>query len=41
MAFIIKEFYPEIMKAFWDYINGEEITMLNQKANEIRKMKKY
>jgi hypothetical protein len=41
MANLIKEIYPVIMKKCWDYINSEELLMLNEKAKEIRALKRY
>lgn len=41
MATLIKGIYPVVMQKCWDYINSEELLMLNAKANEIRSLKRY
>jgi hypothetical protein len=41
VANLIKEMYPNIMQTCFNYINVEEILILNEKAEEIRKLKRY
>lgn len=41
VANIIKKMYPQVMQTVWKYINTEEILVLKEKAEEIRKLKRY
>jgi len=41
VANIIKKIYPQVMQTVWKYLNTEEILILKEKAEEIRKLKRY
>lgn len=41
VADIMKEMYPDIMQTAWRYIDTDEILVLKEKAEEIRKLKRY
>lgn len=41
VANIIKKMYPKIMQTCWKYINSDEILVLKEKAEEVRKLKRY
>lgn len=41
MANMMKKMYPAIMQTCWKYIDAEEIIVLDQKAQEIRSLKRY
>jgi hypothetical protein len=41
LANIIKKMYPKIMNTAWNYLNTEELLILKEKAQEVRKLKRY
>lgn len=41
VANILKKMYPGIMQTVWKYINTDEILVLKDKSQEIRKLKRY
>jgi len=41
VANVIKKMYPEIMQTAWRYLDINEILILKEKAEEIRKLKRY
>ena len=41
MANMMKKMYPAIMQTCWKYIDSEEIVVLDEKAKEIRSLKRY
>jgi hypothetical protein len=41
MADCIKDSYKPILDTVWNYINGQEVKILKEKATEVRKLKRY
>jgi len=41
MANMMKKMYPVIMQTCWKYIDAEEVLVLDEKAKEIRSLKRY
>lgn len=41
VALSLGKMYPKILQTTWDYLNTDEMTVLNKKAEEIRKLKRY
>lgn len=41
MANMMKKMYPAIMQTCWKYIDAEEVLVLDEKAKEIRSLKRY
>lgn len=41
MADILAEIYPKVLNTAWVYLNTEEMLKLNEKAKEIRELKRY
>lgn len=41
MANMMKKMYPAVMQTCWKYIDAEEVLVLDEKAKEIRSLKRY
>jgi hypothetical protein len=41
VADIVQKMYPNIMQTTWRYINTDEVLVLKEKADEVRKLKRY